>query len=557
MEPRLIRVTAKTFGYLLLMSLMGAAQVPGPSSAGNGGAIFRVAGVVLSKTDSRPLPGARVVLRDARNSSRFESVVTTEDGKFAFVNVPAGKYGLEGTKRGFVVGFYDQHEQFSTAIVAGAGFDTEHFELRLAPQAVISGRVLDEAGEPVRHAAVSLYAENRLEGIERIEEIGSAQTDDLGAYEFPSLTPRTYFLSVRATPWYAVHPPSSGEASGTPGQPASAMATDHSLDVAYPITYYSDATDADSATPIPVGGGERVQADLHLDPVPALRVRFRVPGDSTHGFAFPQFEQSSFDGTSWIQHGGGNLISPGLVEITGIPAGRYNVRFQGPGGPEGLQMNEVDLSKDGEQIDSTDAEPLGTIKISVQIAGEPIPAGLSVGLRSKVRTVSAWKGLDEKGQAELDHVQAGRYSLVIWGTRKPYFISRISAEGAEVVGHTVIVSAGSSPSIVVTAVAGSVEVQGIAKRGEKPMAGAMVVLVPANPEGNRDLFRRDQSDQDGTFTLRNVVPGSYTVVAIEGGWDLNWSEPGVIAVYAKHGQTIDVGSDKPVNLPRPIEVQAK
>ena len=542
------------FGFALLMSALSAAQGPVPS-AGNGSTIFRVAGVVLSKTDSRPLAGARVVLRDVRNPGRFESVVTAEDGKFAFVDVPAGKYGLEGAKRAFNTGFYDQHDEFSTAIVTGAGFDTENLVLKLAPQAVIAGRVVDEAGEPVRHASVSLYAENRLEGIERIERTGEAQTDDLGAYEFSSLMPRTYFLSVQARPWYAVHLPSTAEGSGTDGQ--AAITTDHSLDVAYPLTYYSDATDADSATPVPIGGGERLQIDFRLNPVPALRMRFKVPGDNKQGFAFPQFEQSSFDGTSWVQHDGANMISPGVVEITGIPAGRYNVRFQGSAAGEGLRMNDVEVSKDGEQIDATAAEPLGTVKISVQIAGEPTPAGVSVGLRSKVRTISAWKRLDEKGQAELEHVQAGRYQVMIGGARKPYFVSRISAEGAEVVGHTVVVGAGSTPSILVTAVGGSVEVQGIAKRGDKPIAGAMVVLVPANPEGNRDLFRRDQSDQDGTFTLRNVVPGSYTVVAIEGGWDLNWSEPGIIAVYAKHGQTIDIGSDKPVNLPRPVEVQPK
>ena len=32
------------------------------------------------------------------------------------------------------------------------------------------------------------------------------------------------------------------------------------------------------------------------------------------------------------------------------------------------------------------------------------------------------------------------------------------------------------------------------------------------------LIRRDQSDSDGSFALRDVVPGQYTVVAIQDGW---------------------------------------
>jgi hypothetical protein len=87
----------------------------------------------------------------------------------------------------------------------------------------------------------------------------------------------------------------------------------------------------------------------------------------------------------------------------------------------------------------------------------------------------------------------------------------------------------------------------------------MVVLVPKDLESNRDLFRRDQSDQDGSFSLRSVVPGSYTIVAIENGWDLDWSRPGVIANYAEHGKSITVsdGAQGSMNVPDTVEVQAR
>lgn len=546
--------------FLLMMACMAEAQVAGTPQMGNTGPGSRVSGIVISKSDGHPLAGARIIVRDTRDPRKFESAVTGDDGKFAFENVPPGKYSLEGLKKGFIPAAYDQHDQFSTAIVTGTGFDTENFVLKLAPNAVIAGRVLDEAGEPVRHAMVSLYFENRLQGVERVSPSRSAQSDDLGEYEFASLTPGAYFLSTRATPWYAVHPqadrPQADRERPRPDGPA--ISTDRSLDVAYPVTYYSDVTEADSATPIPIAGGERLQIDIHLNPVPALRVLFHVPGDNRRGFVFPQFEQATFDGSTWIEHGGGNMISPGVLEITGIPAGQYNIRFPGQEGGLGVQMEGVELTKDGEQIDATKAEALGTVKVSVQVAGEnSLPARFSVGLRSKARIVSAWKRVDEKGQADLEQVAPGHYQLLVWGGPRPYSIARITAEGAEVVGHTMTVTAGASATVAITVVAGAVEVQGVAKQAGKPFAGAMIVLVPKDPEGNRDLFRRDQSDQDGTFDLRNVVPGSYTVLAIDGGWDLNWSEPGVIAVYAKKGRAVEVSAGRPVTLPEAVEVQAK
>jgi hypothetical protein len=123
----------------------------------------------------------------------------------------------------------------------------------------------------------------------------------------------------------------------------------------------------------------------------------------------------------------------------------------------------------------------------------------------------------------------------------------------------ITVTAGSSPSVSLTVVGGSLNVEGTAKRAGRPFAGAMVVLVPKNPEGNSGLFRRDQSDLDGTFNLQNVVPGSYTVLAIENGWDLDWSQPAVITAYVDRGRTIEVGnhSGRAMNLSDAIEVQSK
>ncbi len=162
---------------------------------------YRIAGTVVSKTDGHPLALARVVIRDVKNQQNFQSLITSEDGKFEFSGLPAGKYSLEGAKRGFISGNYDQHDQFSTAIVTGAGLDTESLVLRLSPDAVITGKVLDEAGESVRHATVALYYLNHQEGIDQIHEFRRTQTDDLGTYEITPLTPGTYFLSASAKPW--------------------------------------------------------------------------------------------------------------------------------------------------------------------------------------------------------------------------------------------------------------------------------------------------------------------------------------------------------------------
>jgi len=515
----------------------------------------RIAGTVVSRNDGRPLAGARVTIRDPKDFQKFEFMVTSEDGKYQFTGLPAGKYALSGGKPGFISASYDEHDRYSTAIVTGAGLDTETLVLRLAPDGVIAGKVLDEAGDPVRQATVTLYYDDHSSGVDQIRPFSSSQTDDLGEYELTPLRPGTYFLSVSGKPWYAIHPSSEPAYPDQPGE--GPQMVDRSLDVAYQVTYYPDVTEADEAMPIPIRGGDRVQADFHLNPVPSLHLIFRMPDVGKNTLFVPQLQQPAFDGYT-VQNPMTRRFPSGLMEVTGIPAGRYNIRLRGPGAV--LQMNGVDLTRDGEEIDTSRSEAVSTVKVSLKIAGEAtLPPRLAVALRSGNRLVSAYQAFDSRGEAELPPVAPGIYEVAVLGGVKPYSIAHISAEGARISEHTIAVTEGSSPSISLTVVSGNAEIRGTVTKAGKGFAGAMVVLVPKNPEVDHDLFRRDQSDLDGTFLLRGVVPGSYTILSIENGWDLDWSQPGVIAAYLKRGRKIEAGNrgGAPLNIADPIEVQSK
>jgi protocatechuate 3,4-dioxygenase beta subunit len=551
-----------------LLGLLPALAWAAPQSASVSPAMvpagsYRIGGTVVSKVDGRPLAGARITVRDAKDPQKFEFIITSENGKFKFNGVPPGKYSLSGAKRGFIPAGYDQHDQYSIAIVTGAGLDTEDLLLRLAPDAVIAGKVLDEANDPVRHATVTLYFDDHSSGVDQIRQFRSVQTDDLGEYELTPLWPGTYFLSASAKPWYAIHRHSELEIA-EPGvaesvqQEETAPPMDRSLDVAYPVTYYPDVTEADDAMPIPIQGGERVEADIHLNPVPSLRLIFRVPDDGTHQVFFPQIQQPSFEGYTNFQANMRNLGSQGVLEITGIPAGRYNFSLQRPQGT--VQMNGVAITKDGEEIDTSKGEVSTRVKFSVHIAGETKPPPqLWVGLRSGSKIEAVGQEVDSKGEVELQQVAAGKYEVLVWGPGSRYSVAHMSVDGAQISGHTLSVAAGSSPSVSLTVVTGNAELQGTVTRAGKGFAGAMVVLVPKNPEADRELFRRDQSDLDGTFLLRSVIPGSYTLLAIENGWDLDWSKPGVIASYLKRGRRVEIGNQAGgrTNVAEAIEVQSK
>jgi hypothetical protein len=509
---------------------------------------FRIAGKVVNALAGSPLARARVTIVDTKNQQKTESTVTSEDGSFEFLDLGAGKYALNGAKRGFISAAYDQHERFSTAIVTGAGLDTEHLVLRLAPDALLLGTVLDESGEPVRRATVFLYREDRQVGEERIHKVRAETTDDQGAYEFSLLDAGTYFLSATATPWYAVHRSLTDEQLGR-------LELDRSLDVAYPETYYKDATEPDEASPIPIQGGDRVEADLHLNPVPALHLVLRWSDHDQYYSA--TLQRPAFGGMDSVPNEEWQTAFQGESEIAGIAPGTYTVRIR-DGKNSTMDIN-LELKQDWQEIDPSKAEPASRLKASVRlVGGEKLPPDFSAGLRNSRGSMLIWRQVNSQGEVEFDDVAAGRYEVLVESPQRSYSLVRISAGDAVTVGDMINVAAGRSIDVSLLVAGSTTNVEGVAERNGRPVAGVMVVLVPKDPESNRTLFRRDQSDLDGSFNLLNVIPGSYTIVAIDNGWDLEWASASVIRAHSQHAKTIRVGeSQGSIRLPDAIEVQAR
>ena len=324
---------------LLLMSclvpVLARSQAPG-RAASKAALSYRISGKVVNGISDQPLSEASISIYQPADNRLISQQKTGDDGRFSFDNLAPGKYVLQGDHRGFIASMYDEHDGFSTAIVVGPGLDADNLILRITPFALISGVVTDEAGEPVRAARLSLYSRDPNDGRGNIRLINSSMSDDTGAYELPHLKPGNYFLAVMATPWYANHP-------SLLQNPSQDNGTRSALDVAYPTTFYADASDSDSATPIPVKGGDALQINFNLQAVPALHLFIHEPqqratADSTvQNAANPQqvmqanVQQSIFGNVEGVQQTsttyGGN--DAGVTEIAGLAPGHYQIQLSG------------------------------------------------------------------------------------------------------------------------------------------------------------------------------------------------------------------------------------
>jgi len=524
----------------LLQATAAAQQAPSPST------LYRITGTVVSASTGEPVSRTTVAALSASDHQTVASIETGNDGRFALEGLAAAKYDLAAFKRGFLLSLYNQHELFNTAIVTGEGQQTEGLIMRMTPTASLHGVVSADGGDPVENAKVLLFLKPH-NSTARITQAADTNTDDTGAYDFGDLAPGEYFLAVTAKPWYALHH------SALQQRPATDPST--ALDVAYPVTYFDSTTDEASATPITLAAGSREEANINLHAVPALHLTVESPNKHAWRDTRSQLRQIIFGSLASTES-----ITPGFVaqagpsEFTGVAPGHYELSQGDP-----PRIADLDASANM-QVDPNLGKP--TVEISGTLrssSGAALPDKVSLSIES-LEGVHQQEPVfvNNDGQFTFQSIRQGNYELTASTPDKQLPTTSITIDNRSHPGNQL--TATDKPlQVLVTVSLSETRIEGFAYRAEKAAPGVMIVLVPKDLSVFPTLARRDQSDSDGSFALRDVAPGHYTVVAIEDGWELDWERPEVIARYLTGGIPVSVteSSGKLVRLSESVPVQSR
>jgi hypothetical protein len=530
-------------GVLILTALLAAAQSP-PKPAPR--PHFRISGTVVNAVGGQPLAQVTVFIAVPENPNDTTQVTTGEDGRFLFDNVAPGKYAMSAQRRGFTRQSFQQHELYSTAVAVGPGKVSEDLIFQLSPDASISGTVTDEENEVVTNGRVVLFKSGLEDGTQAVRFANQSQLDEAGHYRFDHLDPGKYYVVVLARPWFAQYIQRSSQRVDSEGHPVAQAPPPlrSDLDVAYQTTFYAQATDSSGASMITVGPGDRFVADVPLTAVPALHIRVVNLVDASNVL----LAQPTFDGMKMPIFAETDEVSPGVVEVNGVAPGRYTLNMMSrEGDSSDRQDREVDLTGDQEIDASRRPSSVVTIAGTIHVENsKSVPEQLFLRFRNVDSGDSFGGPLSDKGQFEFRHdlSKPGTYEIRLVNQDGTIAVKSITATGAKTVGHNLALNGGSSVRLDILASKGLAHINGIALLDGKPASQCMVMLVPADPANNRVLFRRDQSDSDGTFTLPNVVPGKYSVIALQNGWNLEWSNPAVLEPYLKDAQPLFVDSPR-------------
>jgi hypothetical protein len=241
----------KAAALILSLSFFAAAQTRNGS----------IIGTVSDSVSHQPLRNVMVSLTLGNDGPPVPDATTDDAGAFAFHDLKPGQYQLGVARRDYPAG---------KTIIVSPSENPDPIKIELIPGAIVSGRILDEDGDPLIGCGVQARPVGHPEQVSFLTANSDAQPSE---YRLFGLRPGKYILAVQCTlPAFQPRPFSAG-----PDPPPS---------LAYPLQFYPAALDAASSEPIElIAGTERAGVDFRVRPVHVTQVRAMIPPSSAawHG----------------------------------------------------------------------------------------------------------------------------------------------------------------------------------------------------------------------------------------------------------------------------------
>jgi protocatechuate 3,4-dioxygenase beta subunit len=508
-----------------------------------------ISGTVVKMAGSAPLRKGRVLLISTDDKTRRVAAITDVAGKFTLKEIEPGSYRLSVSRTGFVTEQYGRRKPGGPgAILTLRPKQEMKLEFRMIPSGVISGKILDEDGEPLAGASVYASKQSYSEGKRTLMAAWQAETNDLGEYRIYGLAPGRYFVSSTYSRFGRTF---SDETLSADVQSSTANASAEG----YAKMYYPGTTEPGKAEAIVIKPGEEVSSiEMLLRPVTVHRVRGHLynqitnkPGTGTSLYLVPNNKANQeWDST----HSSEVRKMDGSFEISDVAPGSYVLAaFWGDEGKfysaqQVLEVGDADL--EGVALTIT---PGTTINGHIVWAGRPsmekdelsvsaLPVGVGLGYQGPSR-------VSRENSFTLRNIGEGHFRAEVSGQSKDCYLKEVHYGQADGLKNGFTVTKGEAGNLEIAISSQGARVQGtVMDANGLPLAGVAVALVPDAPRRDEfRLYKTENTDQYGHFDLRGIAPGEYRVFSWEEVEQDAWQDGDFLKPFENKGEHVILNDD--------------
>jgi protocatechuate 3,4-dioxygenase beta subunit len=597
---RILRVAAVCVGVLVLASDVSAAQqiiingpttdmpvqLPGMGPRQPKTGTARLRGRVLSVENGGPVRRAQVRIMSPDIGSK--SAMTDAEGRYEFRDLPAGRFNLSATKAGYVTVQYGQTRPFESGkpIDLSEGQSMDKADISMPRGSAISGRLVDEFGDPVADAVVSAMRSAWSGGRRRLQPSGrTAMTNDLGQFRIYGLSPGDYYLNATFR---------SGDMMGMDIAMATAMGAaagggpvGSNPNSGYAPTYFPGTANGAEAQKITLAVGQEAQnSDFALLPVKLAKITGTIissEGKPVEGSMINAVPRNAEGVGMMMMAGNARSDKNGNFTIPNVAPGEYTLqsrvlqimttgggdnmmftaRIGGDSGAE-AEVGSLPITVTGEDLsnvvivtskgatasgrivfdDGSKPSSVTNIRVSAAPADSDGPM-ISFGGPGSVKA---------DGTFELKSLSGTR---IIRATNVPpgWMLKSVRVNGNDVTDNGVDFKAGESiTGIEVTLTSKLTEVNGTVKDGSQPVKDYTVVVFADEPQKwalpNSRYVTGSRPDQDGRFQIKNLPAGGYYAIAIDYLAQGEWNDPDVLERLKSRASSFSIneGETKTLNL---------
>lgn len=503
-------MSIKTSVFIVAAGLALGQRPPQQQQQAQPAGIATMAGRVTDGATGEPVRRAVVTATTEGNNGRSRRAMTGDDGAFVIREMPKGKYWITAEKAGYVRGSYrgKTASSWGDSVDLAAEDNRTGLDVTMQKQAVITSRIVDEAGEPVEHASVQVLPVRTT----RRGGSYSAMSDDKGEFRIAKLPPGGYRIL------------------------ASRLASRDELltekvdgrVTAEAPTYFPATTDINAAAIVRVNpGDERGAAEIRIQRSTVVKVSGRVTGEnaadrSARLSLIPAAQASSGFGFRGPGGGGANIGPDGSFTFRNIRPGEYQIvvnQFD-RGGPKVTGRTSITVGQT--DVNGVTVTALAPLKVDGRLRADGEPPftfnkpRVSLGSDQGFGGPGSRAEVTEANLFTLNGVSRDQSTLNV-EAGDGIIVKQIYAAGQPLQGLDIDFATTTGPLEVVLSnkpakITGTIEGQA----SETPRTTIYAVLED-QPLRFENWRRKRTTLTSGTtaFTLSSLRPGTYRVAAFE------------------------------------------